>query len=166
MRERAITWKPFRALLRVLLCAAMAAAVALSEFSAGPASAATAGDWAYYDSTDVVTSNTYDVSIYVSVTSSGSNRYTLSANMKGTCRRGRHSREPDMGLRFGSSTESWHYIERVCGSGAAGRTTTSYATVTGAGKLGSDRRVHFEAGAWGGRLFGTWGWGDRKIVTV
>ncbi|GGX78376.1 hypothetical protein [Streptomyces hiroshimensis] len=72
-----------------------------------------------------------------------------------------------MGLEYGGSGESWKLLEAPCGNGDSG-TSTSRATLYGAGWLSSDRKVHLRAGAWGGwRPFGTWGWDDRgTTVTV
>ncbi|WP_144440789.1 hypothetical protein [Streptomyces roseifaciens] len=120
----------------------------------------------YSSPTDPVTTNSYDVRITVTVTSTG-NRYDLTAYMSGSCRRGSfNSREPDMALQFGSTSEPWKEVQRPCGTGSAGRTTESSYEVTGSGTLAADRRVHLRAGAWGGFVIGTWGWGTRTYVVV
>ncbi|MFI1800894.1 hypothetical protein ACH427_26565 [Streptomyces sp. NPDC020379] len=155
-----------RALTRVLACSAMAVAATLGGF-ATPATAATANAQVTQGNVNVALGATYSVNIYVTVTSSGTNRYTLSATMHGTCGGGRRGSAPYMALRSGGSDESWKYQVRPCGDGSRGRTTSATYTVTGSGSLAADRQVHLEAGSWGGIWpFGTWDWGDRVIVTV
>lgn len=107
----------------------------------------------------------------VEVTSVGSSGYTLTASLRGLCTRARSSnkgaRAPDMALEYGGSGEPWKKLEAPCGSGFRGdNRTRTEATLNGNGRLGGDRVVHLRAGAWGGYVFGVWGWSDRIRVTV
>ena len=95
--------------------------------------------------------------INATVTKEG-NRYKLSGSVTSRCN---HDSGPAQkwGLAFGSSAESWRYLEGPCGE----RQTTR---IEESGPLRSDGRVYLQAGAYGGQLAGSWGWGEQKSVWV
>ncbi len=148
-------WRPVN---RFVLCAMAAAAVALSGTT--PAAAASEDVRVTYESSISTNSgNSYDVEITATVTRVG-DHYELKGKVKSTCF---HSSGPDQkwGLAFGSSAESWRYEEGACGD-----RQTRYDDINVTGPLRPDGRVYLQAGAFGGKDFGTWGWGTQRSVWV
>ncbi|MFD8110227.1 hypothetical protein [Streptomyces microflavus] len=113
-----------------------------------------------YDSPgDWTSDNSYKVSITATVTRNG-DRYTLKGTVKSMCLRSQGPAQK-WGLAFGSSAESWRYAEGPCGESAE-RTEKIERT----GPLRPDGRVYLQAGAWGGKIDGAWGWGTQRSVWV
>lgn len=148
-------WRPVN---RFVLCAVAAVVVTLSGLS--PAAAASEDVQVTYKSSISTNSgNAYNVQITATVTRVG-DRYELKGKVRATCV---HSSGPDQkwGLAFGSSAESWRYEEGACGDREA-----FYDDIDVSGPLRPDGRVYLQAGAFGGKDFGTWGWGTQRSVYV
>ncbi len=152
--------------LRITTCAGTAAVMALGGYAPAPATAATVtvSPPLRYDHDGAA--NHYKVVAGVRVTSVGDNGYTISAYLVGNCSESQGP-EQDMGLEYGGSGEPWKRVSAPCSKRQFGGTTGSNSVeIAGGGVLSADRRVHIRVGAWGGALAGSWGWGDRTIVTV
>lgn len=148
-------WRPVN---RFVLCALAAMAVTLSGIS--PAAAASEDVRVTYESSiSTQSGNAYDVQITATVTRVG-DRYELKGTVRAICT---HSSGPDQkwGLAFGSSAESWRYVEGACGD----RQPTG-GEINESGPLRPDGRVYLQAGAYGGESFGSWGWGTQQSVWV
>ncbi|MEU2994670.1 hypothetical protein [Streptomyces sp. SM13] len=102
--------------------------------------------------------NFYNVQIEATVTRNG-DQYQLSGVVRSYCNRDSGPSQK-WGLAFGSSAESWRYLEGPC----EGDMRTE--RIEQSGPLGSDGRVYLQAGAYGGQLAGSWGWGEQKSVWV
>ncbi|MFE6977187.1 hypothetical protein [Streptomyces sp. NPDC057682] len=102
--------------------------------------------------------NYYNVHITATVTRVG-DQYKLSGSVTSLCNR-ESGPAQRWGLSFGSSAENWRYLDGSC----EGDTRTE--RIEQSGPLGSDGRVYLQAGAYGGQLAGSWGWGEQKSVWV
>ncbi|MFE5097476.1 hypothetical protein ACFRCI_46220 [Streptomyces sp. NPDC056638] len=148
----------FRNAFRFLLCAVAAMTVTLSGGSPATAAGPQEFQIEYQHDGGIFTNNRYDVYIFGTVTRHG-DQYKLKAVVRSTCL---HDSGPsqEWSLAFGSSAESWRYVSGSCPN------YEHKVSVTRTGPLGSDGRVYVQAGAYGGRGFGSWGWGDAKSVWV
>ncbi|MFE4016493.1 hypothetical protein ACFXPZ_03465 [Streptomyces sp. NPDC059101] len=102
--------------------------------------------------------NWYKVKITATVTRIG-DRYELSALVESRCIHD-EGPAPEWGLAFGSSAESWRYEEGTCSP------DWKKVTLKETGPLRRDGRVYLQAGAYGGLLLGSWGWGTQRSVWV
>ncbi|GGZ97388.1 hypothetical protein GCM10010344_76810 [Streptomyces bluensis] len=65
---------------------------------------------------------------------------------------------------FRSNAESWRYVTGPCSEGQQGG--GQGATIKQTGRLARDGRVYLQAGAYGGTMAGSWGWGTMRMVAV
>ncbi|MFI9629305.1 hypothetical protein [Streptomyces sp. NPDC052042] len=156
--SRTTSKRALRNAFRFLLCAVAAMMMTLSGGS--PATAAGPQEFLVeyrYDG-GIFTANNYQVYVSGTVTRHG-DQYELKAIVEATCR---HVVGPsqEWSLAFGSSAESWRYVSGSCPE------DEYKGSFTRTGPLGSDGRVYVQAGAYGGRVFGSWGWGDQRSVWV
>ncbi|QRX92119.1 hypothetical protein [Streptomyces noursei] len=136
--------------------------VALSGIN--PAAAAEPQDFhvTYQSGTGSTTRNSYWVDITGTVTRIG-DQYELSGVVRSRCHRDSGPNQ-SWSLAFGSSAESWRYVQRPCGESGMEQYNTE--KITEAGPLRPDGRVYLQAGAYGGEGFGSWGWGTQRSVWV
>lgn len=152
-RQWAIT--ACRAAVRLVLCAVTAVVVTLNGIN--PAAAAgTETVRVEYDGGIAGSRNHYTVWMDATVTRIG-DQYELTGIVHSGCE---HDSGPAQywGLAFGSSAESWRYLQGLCGQ--------QDARVKETGPLASDGRVYLQAGAYGDWLADSWGWGTQRSVRV
>ncbi|MGW1374413.1 hypothetical protein ACWD6P_09055 [Streptomyces sp. NPDC002446] len=106
-------------------------------------------------------SNSYHVTAHVTVKSDDGDHYTIEGELTGDCYLAAGVSQY-MGLEYASSRESWKRIEEPCDH--SGRSVAFRGS--GILSVSGDGKVHLRAGAWGGTVIGTWGWGDTTIVVV
>ncbi|MGW2595143.1 hypothetical protein ACWCXC_33415 [Streptomyces sp. NPDC001515] len=109
---------------------------------------------------DYDSSNRYHVTAHVTVKSDGDGHYTIEGLLTGDCHLASGVSQY-MALEYASSRESWKTIQAPCPTeGGVHFKESGDLSVSGDGK------VLLRAGAWGGTIVGSWGWGDTTTVVV
>ncbi|QHC21409.1 hypothetical protein [Streptomyces sp. GS7] len=104
--------------------------------------------------------NSYHVTAVVTAKSDDGDHYTIEGLLMGDCHLS-SGVEQYMALEYASSRESWKTIQAPCPTEGGVRFRES-----GILSNSGDGKVHLRAGAWGGTIAGSWGWGDTTIVVV